>query len=60
MHETFDRGGIHMLHIVQDNLAWVLLAVSEVLALSPLKSNSIVMLIINAIKAMAGAEKPKA
>ena len=42
------------------NIAWILLGVSEVLSLSPLKSNSIVQLIINSLKALAGVDKPKA
>lgn len=39
------------------NFGWILLAISEVLALSPLKSNSIVMLVINACKSLAGSDK---
>lgn len=40
------------MQLIQENYVWILLAISEVLALSPLKSNSIVQLIVNAIKGM--------
>lgn len=46
-----------MMDVILHNMGWVFLAISEVLALSPLKSNSIVMLIINACKALAGSDK---